>query len=189
MIRRIAKLALTIMFLSCMGLYADEAKVELLLELPDDYGINFPARALRLDHFFVAVSTGADEYSLVADSGFNAVAEWNSRGELRFTLLYYGNLSEDYIVRISADPVLDFVGFFDGEPAVIPSQVSIEANAETADEVEVIRIDDSVVDVFISANGARRGEPVADVVINWETREDTHPGIYSAELVLSLSAI
>lgn len=173
----------------CFGLYADDTKMDLNLELPEDYGITFPINGVRLDHFYVSVLNSAGEYALLTEADYDTVAALNSRGELQFTLLYYGNQSKPYTVRISTNPTVDFVGTFDGEMLSIPAKVILTANEDAEDDVEIVSVDDSVMDVLIPSTGARRAEPVADVKILWETREDTRPGAYSSEVVLNLSAL
>ena len=178
-------LILLVLIPSCF-MFADTETIQLGLELADDYGIIFPNEAMRLDHLVVAIGDRSTGYTTVTKSMAENI-QISERNSITFTLLYYGNLTNDYDVRLSSSPELHWMGENNGETVSLPIDVEISKSPDCFDTAEVTKIDDSVVDIFIEATGPVRGEPVADITLSWESPLTLMPGIYAADLSLTLS--
>ncbi len=185
MIRKILIFILLILIPSSL-IFADTETIQLGLELEDDFGIIFPNEAMRLDHFVIAIGDRTTGYNIVTKSMAENI-RISERSSITFTLLYYGNLTNDYEVRLSSSPELNWMGENNGETVSIPISVDIYESEDCFDTASVTKIDDSVVDIFIEATGPVRGEPVADITLSWESPLTLMPGIYSTDFSMTLS--
>ena len=163
---------LLFLIISVLNLHAtDINSQELILEtiVPENYGIHIPDEALSLDQFLFEFSTEAGANELLTDSRFS-IENFEDVLMQSFTLIYYGNLSSDYNVRVKAGSENGFVNSNGINTASIPVSISY---SEPEDKPEDIRITDDeeygICSIVIPPAGPRRGVDVVDLNVSWDS--------------------
>ncbi len=176
----------------------EEKKISLNVDIPEDYNVIIPDGSAKLDRLVLELqldvssdnsfSMGRNSYTsmLPSSSGLSIADSLFDSGAIKMTMLYYGNQSSDYRVKVNIDTGK---GWGVGRNIYLPITASFKRNAESAEDIVITdNIDDSV-DIIIPPAGLRQGVPVADINLSWERISSIIPGRYSAEIVLSLEAI
>ena len=180
-----------------LSLYAgDMKKVSLNVDIPEDYNVVVPDGISRLDKLVLELQLepssnmqpGRRAYSSVisSESGLDITDALFDAGSLRMTLLYYGNLSYDYRVRVSVDTRN---GWLLSRNSSIPIEAELRRSAECDEDIAVTENIDGSADIIVPSNGLRQGVPAADILLSWDRLMNIMPGRYSAEIVLSLEAL
>ena len=180
------------LFISITSLFAAERnEQELILEtvVPENYGIHVPDEAITLDQFVFEFSTDNGTAELLTDSRFSIGSFEDARMQ-SFTLLYYGNLVNDYNVRLIVrdNGGFSLVGDNRGLSASIPVNISFSETEDTPEDIEIVDDEENgVCSVIIPPAGPRRGVDVVNLNISWEEARDLFPGAY--ELTLSIELL
>ena len=158
---------LLFLIISVLNLHAtDINSQELILEtiVPENYGIHVPDEALSLDQFLFEFSTESGTNELLTDSHFS-IGNFEDVSVQSFTLIYYGNLSSDYNVKVKAVSGNGFVNSSGSNMVSIPVSISY---SEPEDKPEDIRITDD------------------EESISWDSQRDILPGKYELALNIEL---
>ena len=183
--KRILLLVLIFVFSSLSYVYAVSSPMEEKLivnaMIPEDFGIDFPPDALHIDRLYFSYTREEDSlmYKNTIDLGVMELG----RNEFRISLLYYGNQIIDKSFELSVDAGL---GLVNEEGNILPVICRIE-DASISDDISVVNTLDGEAQINIPATGARRGENVADIVLEWPDNPDLKPGLYEAYINLSMS--
>lgn len=158
-----------------------EEKLIVNTMIPEDFGIDFPPDALHIDRLYFSYTREEDSlmYKNTIDLGVMELG----RNEFRISLLYYGNQIIDKSFELSVDAGR---GLINEEGNNLPIICRIE-DATISDDISVVNTLDGEAQINIPATGARRGENVADIVLEWPDNPDLKPGLYEAYINLSMS--
>lgn len=147
--------------------------------IPEDHGIIFPDNVLRLDHLFFSMDNVLIDEEETTDVGMDL------SNSFIVDIIYYGNLSSDYEVTLSANASS---GWLSGDNPLeyIPINISFrEFLGENGIKSTVVDSDDSL-DISVPASGPIRGQKVGEMIVSWESGLVLQPGMYDMELNLSL---
>lgn len=174
---------LAILFISSLAsLFARE--VPYVTNIPDDYGVQFPAGALFLDRFaFEIEPEGGFSYLINGNSVDIGTMTEDRESGFSFNLKYYGNLSHEYNVHLKATIPAEMQ-----EDNFLPASIDI-TDISDDESVEVACRDRDEVDIFIKPDGLKLGIPVVSTKLSWDIGQDILPGEYSTVLFLELSAV
>lgn len=195
---RQAEMILVIVVLLFGGtLFAEEVSyVNFSADIPEDFGVNFPDHAKRLDRLVFAVDVDIDTESAESGSGVSYIHEdglidigdITVNDGVSFSLLYYGNLSQPYDVVVSIDKGAGFVSMEDGISR-LPMEVFMSAPETPSDYVKVRRIDDENIQLTVEPAGIMQGLRVLDIDVGWQEGFEALPGRYMADLEFELMTI
>ena len=185
--RKLISLMFLIVFVA--GLCAaDISTQELILEamVPENYGIHVPDDALKLDQFLFEFSTEVGTSELLTDSHFS-VGSFEDVNMQTFTLIYYGNLSNEYNVEIRAGSSKGFVNQDLDNVVSIPVQIKYSEPEDKPADIEITDDEEyGVCSIVIPPAGPRRGVDVVNLDILWDSQRDLYPGSYEMTLNIEL---
>lgn len=175
-----------ILILLLLPLYAaEEKRVSLNVDIPEDYNVFIPEGSAKLDRLVLELKNDAlSELSSGTDLAIDDSVFDN--GSLGLSLLYYGNLSYEYRVRVSVN-ARD--GWIIGKNRFLPISSEIIRSSECDEDISVYENIDGTADIVIPSSGPRNGVPAADILLSWDRIRTIIPGRYSAEIILSLEAM
>ena len=164
-----------------------DEKLTFAARVPEDYGVYKPSEALSIDKFVLELMRGN---TLITDENvfLGSISEF--RNGVGFSMLYYGNLGYDYDVKISVDATSGFVMHKDDEIYTIPVEVSYQEPKELHEGITVSSdpINNSM-GVHVAPVGPLHGERVLDVFLEWDGSRDLVPGIYQADVDITIEAV
>ena len=155
--------------------------------VPEDYGVEFPGQYLHMDRLYFAIMT-SDGYSYLSEHAPLFINYNSSMGKYCINLLYYGNQSTSYDVVIEVDPGLGWVRNDDVDELNVPIVIELAKS----DGPQDIRVDDSgerQVALSVPPAGPRRGEKVLDINLSWDGYGQLSPGVYEADLKITMTTI
>ena len=154
--------------------------------VPEDFGVEFPPEAVRLDRFVFEIDSENEQHQLLDSWMFPIGIVEDNFGYREITLLYYGNSSKAYDVILSfnmGDMTLNGEPFGDS----IPFWMEFERSEDADDDIQVFEDQDSdSVRVYIPSAGERLAVPVVDIRFYWDISGSVLPGEYAAELSIEL---
>ena len=165
---------------------ANNKDMQLNIVVPEDFGVEFPANAVRLDRFVFEISVTEGQKQLLDSWVFPIGVVEDNFGYREITLLYYGNPSKAYDVVLNFD-ISEMT--LNGEPLgdSIPFWMEFERSEDADDDISVIEDSESnSVSVHIPSAGIRLGVPVVDIRFYWDISGSVLPGDYAAELNIEL---
>lgn len=180
-------LAILILAIS-FSVFASDNTQSLVLEtfVPENYGINVPDEALKLDQFVFEFESESGIGEILTDSRFS-IGNFENSYMQEFTLLYYGNLSQDYSVRISADTGEGFILQSAESEDSIPVLVKFEEPDDKPEDIVVVCDEEYArASVFIPSGKQRRGVEALDMVVLWTDAMDLLPGKYDLTVDIEL---
>lgn len=152
--------------------------------VPENYGIHTPDDAIELGQFVFSFETDAEIGNLLTEQRLK-IDNIEEVKEQCFTLLYYGNLSQDYNVQISIDTGLGFNSV--NSASYIPVEVRFEEPEEKPNDIIVIKDEEySKASVIIPPTGPRRGVETLDMIFSWSDVADAMPGRYEMDINIEL---
>ena len=177
-------IALIIMIMVAMELPAvSESKITLMTDIPEDYGIEFP-EATHIDHLYFGFENAPTERDLVRSQ----IIDVGHDEDYRLTLYYFGNLSGNYDVRLTAESEGGF-RHVEHSSDPIPLDVHFEVPEVLEDDVDVdINLNGSS-DVRIHPTGPVRGKKVVDMVFTWDAGSNAFPGEYIADVFIRMETV
>ena len=181
--KRILLLLILSLFYQLFAIEASESRIIVSAEIPEDSGIVFPENVVHLDRLYF--SFGHDTTSLLSTYQLEAGVMEPGLNEFRFSLLYYGNQSEDYRIKLETDAG---EGWVNGNGKTIPIVSRVEDSTDT-DDISVNESNIGSAAVTVPARGPRSGEAVADIVLEWSGNADPEPGTYTVDLDIRMYAI
>ena len=184
--RRKGLFILEFIFLSIMSYASD---IDVSISVPEDYGIDFPT-ALHLDRLYFAMENEKGELELLTEADINVGVAYQPFGSVDLCLLYYGNLSQPYVVQLVIDADDGFL-LENAEPGtfVIPispviSLPQLTGGLATSDVL--LSAEENKADLIVNPVGPVQGERVVDIALNWNGGRDLLPGVYTADISMML---
>lgn len=178
-----------VLFILTVSLHSiDINSQELILEtvVPENYGIHVPDEAISLDQFLFEFSTEVGTSELLTDSHFS-VGSFEDVNMQTFTLIYYGNLSNEYNVEIRAGSSKGFVNQDLDNVVSIPVQIKYSEPEDKPADIEITDDEEyGVCSIVIPPAGPRRGVDVVNLDISWDSQRDLYPGSYEMTLNIEL---
>ena len=177
-------LVLIFILISIASLSASNESLNIGFSIPDDYGVVYPAEALRLDRLIFEVGVAAESAQIVEDSNVDlGILSEENRNGVTFTLKYYGNLSYPYSARLYVKSPIVWEGPGGEE---VPIDVSLD-EANTNPSITAVKSEDYL-DIKVMPSGLMLGESVAEINLGWDFGNNPIPGDYSTTLFVMLFA-
>ena len=167
--------------------FSDYESESLILEtvVPENYGIHTPDDAVELGQFLFQFETEPGTSELLTDSRI-VIDNIEQKYFEELTLLYYGNLSEEYNVEISIDTGSGFISS-NHDNGVIPVSVSFSEADDKGEGITIIKDEEySKANIIVPPTGPRRGEETLTITLSWQDVRDVIPGRYEMELYIGL---
>lgn len=180
---------LLIMLFATIPMIAENLNFSLVI--PEDYGVVLPPDAIELDRFVLALKDTDSETGRLLSSHYMDLGVLSLENEnLCITLLYYGNKSEPYRVKVKA---YSGVGWHTediyGELHTFPIDISWNQGQWVGHDISVVDIGDGMVEITIPPSGIFSGVPVVDLFLDWRGHSILYPGKYIASVELSLEIV
>lgn len=162
-----------------------EESLEISTIVPEDYGIEFPEDAMHIDRLYFAFET-SDGYSYLSKSAPLVINSMDTNS-FRLVMLYYGNQSHDYNVGLQFEAGQGWLPQDIGNDNV---PIIIELNRSNGpQDIEVENVDYGKVNLYIPPVGPRRGDKALDVDLMWDGYHTLMPGIYEADINITMTTL
>lgn len=180
------RMLLAIFLLMFNSLYAENVDVTVMV--PEDYGIDFPS-ALHIDRLYFAMENEQGDLELLTESDIDVGIVYSSFGTVNLSLLYYGNLSQPYSVQLAVNAG-DGFRLEDNELGVflipISPVLSLPHLTNLSASDVILSAEENKADLIINPVGPIQGDRVVDIALNWNGGRDLLPGLYTAEVSMTL---
>lgn len=165
--------------------------LEFTAVIPEDYGIIVPDDALLFDKFALeAKPRDKDSASYLITTDVISLGELDiNEQNYSFSLIYYGNLSHDYKVRINIDPGYGWYRKYNRKDYFIPIKIDLNEAYGIENDITLEENGEGVAILNIPATGPRQAVPIMDVKMEWNNSPDFVPGVYTAYLGMSLEVV
>lgn len=164
-----------------------DASIYFTAEIPEDWGINYPEDALRLDDIFFEIKGTDKDGSLVGKDGDVEVVFFGGHDSIELDLLYYGNKSETYTFEITSP---ESGNWRDSEVSALDVDVSFAPYAgNNGIESRNPLSDASSLIVEVPPTGPRRGEKCGTLIVSWKSDMDLAPGSYDLRVDLVMRSV
>ena len=175
-----------LLMLSCLFLLplmaVDYESIDITAIVPEDYGVIIPD-AFVLDRlvFEIELASGEDELLLENEISLGELSI--GKNTAGFSLLYYGNLSSDYDVLITA--YTDGI-YNDSRTGHIPVEIEIFRDNECLSAIETTSYSNNEIRLVVPPIGAIEGERVLNFVLSYDSPRDLPVGRYEGTVDIEL---
>lgn len=181
--------ALLLTFIFTCSLFSDDkdALLTVNVSVPENWGVNKPEEAVSIDHLVLEMNLSSESARLVNNTAFSLGSLDTLSDDLSIDFLYYGNLENDYVVRIKKEGITDFVS--DKSPYSISFDTSFAPADFSDDNVSVSVVNNDEVLLKIAPEGPVNGKKVLKMNLDLEDAALLVPGTYSAQILLELESV
>lgn len=157
-------------------------------QVPDDYGIYIPKDAVKIDRIVFELSDkGKNE--IVTNRNITTDFIEVGGNSISLKLLYYGNLSEEYKVKLITDVGNGWILSDNQGQVFIPMKVDFNISEDPNSDIEMDKISENGIILTVPPSGPKRGEEIASIDLLWDGSLDLRSGRYTALLNLALEAL
>lgn len=163
----------------------DEARINMELIVPEDYGVFIPENVLRLDRLIFATEIADNEYRLL-ERNVDVFTSLVDEDGFTVTLIYYGNLSTPYTVTLDASSA----GFAMRQgDRLIPIDLAFRSPDTPSDQIVTDFVSGGEITFTVLPGGPVTGEAAAVLDVSWPKQANLVPGIYEAVIDIRLTSM